>query len=101
MPIVEASILKNGSVDPEGLLQSGPTIPVLVGTSQTVAGQPSQSDQSKFKQANALVDTGASNCMIDSQLAAELGLIEVDRAPVAGAAGKSILFLWRQFLFHN
>ncbi len=91
MPLIEASFVNgsDGTANGELLLNYGPTIEVIVGPFKQAEKSPQDKiDDSKIKQVYALVDTGASNCMIDSNLAVELGLIAVDKAMVSGVGGQ-------------
>lgn len=84
MPFVDAGFQgEDGKPDVHKLLAHGPTLQV------TVATYPAPEDISKVrsKPVYALVDTGATYCMIDNKLADELGLIAIDKAQISGVTG--------------
>jgi hypothetical protein len=88
MPLIEAGFKnQDGTSNIVKLLTYGPTITVVVGhvPPQNIENSTVQ----QIKSVSALIDTGASNCMIDTQLAKELNLIAVDKALVAGVNGSS------------
>lgn len=89
MPLIEAGFKNSdGTSDPFSLLIYGPTIPVVVTANTPLPDMniPTSLEQ-KIKNVNALIDTGASTCMIDTKLAAELDLIAIDKTSVAGVNG--------------
>lgn len=73
--------------DPRFLVQVGPRLPVKIGLDldaiQKSQHDPVLPDQDWW----ALVDTGAMECCIDSEVAATLGLPVVDRRKISGALG--------------
>ena len=71
---------------PEGLALLGPTVRVHISfDSNLLAGF---SEASQEQEVPALVDTGAQESSIDSELANELGLLLVDQQVIAGAGGR-------------
>ena len=89
MPLIEAGFKnQDGTSDAVGLLKYGPTIQVVVAAMLPLQNA-ENSTANPGKVVPALIDTGASNCMIDAMLAKELNLIPVDKALVAGVNGSS------------
>jgi predicted aspartyl protease len=68
------------------LIFYGPTIPVDIGFDPNYKG--AGIPISGIKDVKALVDTGATECCIDSLLAKQLNLPVVDRRPAEGIGGK-------------
>ena len=68
------------------LVASGPTILVDIGFDETWSqgSVPNPGD----RDVQALIDTGAQECFIDSELASQLNLPVVDRRAVAGTQGR-------------
>jgi predicted aspartyl protease len=93
MPLIEAGFVdNNGRPLKDNLLRFGPTITVTVATPLmpgNIENPGEKKEEPKVKNVYALVDTGASSCMIDAQLATELGLIAIDKASVAGVSGQA------------
>lgn len=86
MPLVDAGFRDDeGRADLNLLLGYGPTVEVVVGH---VSGDGKPSD-GPSETAFALIDTGAAESCIDSDLAAQLGLPVIDRQLIAGAGGAS------------
>src|SRR5713101_4770100 len=76
----------------ELLVSLGPTLPVDIGfDSSWVAATATAPPRPGVTGVHALVDTGASECCIDSLLAAQLGLPIVDRRPVSGVHGRQLV----------
>jgi predicted aspartyl protease len=79
----------NGLTGRDSLVKWGPTLLVDIGFDPNydwkIATAPPMPG---LKGINALVDTGADECCIDSQLAAQLNLPIVDRRHISGAHGK-------------
>jgi predicted aspartyl protease len=67
------------------LVSIGPTLYVDIGFDP--AYKPGDQPQLPFKGARALVDTGATECCIDSTIAMALNLPIVDRRRIGGAGG--------------
>lgn len=93
MPLIDAGFKnQDGSPDGVNLLRYGPTISVVVAQVLSNSNTETSGNQKMpegIKTVNALIDTGASSCMIDKNLAEELGLIAVDKAQVAGVNGSA------------
>ena len=83
MPLIDAGFVKEGKADVDSLLRYGPTAEVVVCSFEI----PKKIEEMKSKTVHALIDTGASQSMIDSHLAEQLGLVPVDKAMVAGVGG--------------
>ncbi|MBP9706780.1 MAG: retropepsin-like domain-containing protein [Oligoflexales bacterium] len=79
MPLIEAGF----NSDQEKLQQYGPTTQVIVCSFEI----PDKVEELKTETVWALIDTGASHSMIDSQLASKLGLVPIDKSIVAGVSG--------------
>ena len=69
----------------------GPTLPVQIGYDQAFQPGGPASPILPEVPLPALVDTGALECCIDSGLALRLGLPIVDRGPVIGVYGSSVV----------
>jgi hypothetical protein len=72
----------------------GPTLHVDIGFDATFTPAmlaASKTPVPRIRQVLALVDTGAVECSIDSQLATTLGLPVVDQRPISGVGGTSIV----------
>lgn len=83
MPLLEVGFPANKEVGPQiALVKFGPTINVDVGFDLT-----QHDDHPETLPALALVDTGATECCIDTSLADRLGLPVVDRIIISGAGG--------------
>ncbi len=91
MPIAEAGFFApDGTVIPSALLNLGPTVQVLV--SGVPANIPPQAGGvaagvPAAQVVNGLVDTGAAQSCIDSDLAARLNLPVIDRVTLSGSNG--------------
>lgn len=87
MPVIKIELQEaNKKLSAGSLLRvAGPILPVRVAAS-VAPGQPPKPDASD-KTVNALIDTGATDLCIDTQLAAQLGLKIIDRGPVGGIKG--------------
>jgi|ERR1043166_3720140 predicted aspartyl protease len=84
MPLIDAGfIAEDGKIDNQRLLTYGPTVQVIIAPHKP----PDNKENLKTKAVFALVDTGATYCMIDTRLAKELELNAVDKAFVAGVGG--------------
>ncbi len=91
MPTVELGWQdEDGTLRSDTLIRYGPSIRVLVtpypGSSLTT---PSLQSRQTELLTMALVDTGAEESCIDTQLAGQLGLLAIDTMPVSGAGGTS------------
>jgi len=86
MPLFDATFLRpTGETDFASLLQYGPSIQVTVGhyvPQDTVASAPAPPETTW-----ALIDTGAGESCIDSDLAKRLGLPIIDKMQISGANG--------------
>jgi predicted aspartyl protease len=81
----------NGVSGQQALVAHGPTLLVDIGfdpsyTAQAAAGAPIAG----LRGVRALVDTGATECCIDSLVAAQLALPAVDQRPVSGVHGQRL-----------
>lgn len=84
MPRAECGFAdSDGRLLPEQLEQYGPTIYANVSQPVSAVGQPVLSKVVPF-----LIDTGATQSCIDSQLAKELMLPVIDRIPMCGISGQ-------------
>ena len=82
MPLIEAGFAdQDGRPNHEHLLQYGPSIKVIVAQLTEMDGLPQPQSTS------ALVDTGAEQSCIDTQLAQSLQLPVVDVMTISGAGG--------------
>lgn len=87
MPIVDAGFAKpDGTPDHQLLFQFGPTAQVTVGHFAPDSDAPAQAPT---KTVLALIDTGACQSCIDTDLAKELQLPVIDTQKIAGASGAS------------
>ena len=84
MPIIEAGFIdQDGRSNSQLLITNGPTLVVHVGEYDL-----SESPKNyRSEQALALIDTGASLCMIDKYLAERLSLIQIDKCDISGVGG--------------
>jgi hypothetical protein len=71
------------------LASYGPTLKVDIGFDAAWSNTSADPPTPSLKDVHALVDTGASTCCVDSQLAAQLNLPVVDRIPISGISGRS------------
>lgn len=80
---------QNGASGASLLSTYGPTLRVDIGfDSEWKPAVPNIAPKSILQNLEALVDTGAAECCIDSFLASQLNLPIVDRRIIAGAGGK-------------
>src|SRR6266705_926422 len=87
MPTVKCGFNDAPGVSGSGLLVAwGPTLAVNVGFDPNYKGPPAMPVPG-ITDIRALVDTGATECCIDSFLATQLGLPVVDRRPISGVHG--------------
>lgn len=78
-----------GASGSELLVAWGPTLIVSVGFDPNFKGPPGV-PVSGITDIRALVDTGATECCIDSLLASQLGLPTVDRRSISGVHGSHV-----------
>jgi predicted aspartyl protease len=71
----------------EFLVSLGPTVLVDIGFDSTFRHPQIPPPTPGMRGLQALIDTGASECCIDSLLASQLGLPIVDRRPISGVHG--------------
>lgn len=87
MPLVDAGFTKaDGLPDFDTLYVYGPTVQVTVGHYSPDPESPPAAPKPS-KAVHALVDTGAYQSCIDSDLAVELGLPVIDKQLISGASG--------------
>lgn len=77
-----------GACGAEQLVTYGPTLLVNIGFDPAFNSAPGGIPVAGITGINALVDTGATECCIDSMLAAQLKLPIVDRRFIAGVHGR-------------
>lgn len=84
MPLIEAGfVTKDGAADAAQLVGIGPTVQVIVGHHSSDG----QQEPEKTETVPGLIDTGATESCIDTQLAERLGLPIIDVRTIGGAAG--------------
>src|SRR5690554_6543088 len=82
------------------LVFAGPTLSVDIGFDLDFKPNSGATPVPGIRGVQALVDTGASECCIDGELASRLNLPIIDRRPVAGAHGaKEVNFHLAQIYF--
>lgn len=79
---------EDGTLHPDTLIRYGPSIKVLVTPyPDPNLTEPSPQPQPAGRLTFALVDTGAEESCIDTQLAEQLGLLAIDTKWISGAGG--------------
>jgi len=73
------------------LAQFGPTLEVRIGFDPGYRAKSGDIPGLSPKEYNALIDTGAAESCIDSQVAAPLGMPVVDEMPVSGVHGQAVV----------
>ena len=90
MPLTDAAFAdSDGRPDHAALLELGPSLEVVVSPLVDLAQPPTEGHITEGHVTHALVDTGATQSCIDTQVAESLELSVVDYVTLSGAAGPS------------